>query len=866
VARELKVRIEIDDQQAQQKLAGTEQSLQRITKSAEDAGKKTDQFSQSTARAGTSSTQLGAAVQQAATRAGTLSTSVAAAAANTTRLGTSMQSATASVSGAQRSLDRVAAAAVEADKKWSTSQFNYQQGARASVTATAQLGAAMQQTSTQSTTLGGATGAAGTSMTRAAQASTSLSTELLKTGVQMFGLTSYVSKLATVTTDLFTRGFQFEPVRQSFTRLADSVGQDSDRMLDAMREGTRGLVKDLELMQSANKAVLLGLPVTTEEMGKLSTAATTLGRAMGLTATQALDNLITALGRSSPLILDNLGITVNASEANEKFARSLGKVASDLTETERKMAFYREAMEKIDQRTQQLGPNTLSMSEQIKRAWTEATSSIEDGISKLDKNLPYLLEDLWSGGPIGPLIGARGTQRSIQDQEREAMAAAMASMPKVGSAFENMGSGLATSTAGANAALAAFDKLNGTTEEMAKRFDKSAAAAEKHATALKSMSDQFTGKKLAEEVKLFTQAFDDAAKKGGIHQSQVESMVDTIDKFILAGAKVPDHIMSWFSEQTLGVLETGSSAIDRVAQSFKHVAQEVVKLETDTAGFLRQFPLIVSNVKPPPFEPWMRWGNNFANLLNDIQGKFDSLGSKLTTTIQGWISGPVGAALGGFGKAVTGALGNMLTSGLASLVNMGAQMVWNGLKALGGAIASAFGANATKGDREGFAKSMGFGGKNPLGELYDHLRGLGPEGERLAIIGSQVVGKNDKEGNQMWMQEVAAFLSRSGFSAFDQRFGTNPFGGNRSADWSGGGMVDPGGLLPPSDGMEELHGLTPPPQQNPAQQTFNITINNNIEAWDGQSVGDWLRNGGDRVLVQGIREKLADEYRAIGWA
>ena len=48
---------------------------------------------------------------------------------------------------------------------------------------------------------------------------------------------------------------------------------------------------------------------------------------MGQDATKSLDDLITALGRSSPMILDNLGLSVKLGEANEKYAQKLGKTA-----------------------------------------------------------------------------------------------------------------------------------------------------------------------------------------------------------------------------------------------------------------------------------------------------------------------------------------------------------------------------------------------------------------------------------------------------------------------------------------------------------------------------------------------------------
>ena len=54
---------------------------------------------------------------------------------------------------------------------------------------------------------------------------------------------------------------QSRVLETSFDRLAKSVGQNSNDILNAMRRGMGGAVKDMELMQRANQAILLGLPV-----------------------------------------------------------------------------------------------------------------------------------------------------------------------------------------------------------------------------------------------------------------------------------------------------------------------------------------------------------------------------------------------------------------------------------------------------------------------------------------------------------------------------------------------------------------------------------------------------------------------------
>jgi hypothetical protein len=67
------------------------------------------------------------------------------------------------------------------------------------------------------------------------------------------------------------------------------------------------------------------------------------------------------------------------------------------------------------------------------------------------------------------------------------------------------------------------------------------------------------------------------------------------------------------------------------------------------------------------------------------------------------------------------------------------------------------GANTTKQGRQDFAKQMGF---ESLDNLYNKLRSLGAEGEKLANIGLNVIGKKDKAANEKWMKDVTAFFDR----------------------------------------------------------------------------------------------------------
>lgn len=208
--------------------------------------------------------------------------------------------------------------------------------------------------------------------------------------------TSGVSMLTAAVGDMVDKGTRLPAIEQGFERLAIGIGVNSQDMLQSLQTATKGMVSNLELMQSTNKAVLLGLPVTAESMGELASAATALGRAMGMDATKSLDDLITALGRSSPMILDNLGLSVKLGDANEAMALKLGKSASELTEAEKKMAFYEAAMEAARKKTAELGDQTKTFGEIATTVWTSVSNKGVSAVGDLNVGLGRILSNMES--------------------------------------------------------------------------------------------------------------------------------------------------------------------------------------------------------------------------------------------------------------------------------------------------------------------------------------------------------------------------------------------------------------------------------------------------------------------------------------
>ena len=128
-------------------------------------------------------------------------------------------------------------------------------------------------------------------------------------------------------------GAQVDRLRTSFEGLA---GADATPMLQRLRQASQGTVDDMNLMLSANKTMMLGVTQNADEMARLVEVAAVRGRAMGLSTQQAFNDIVTGIGRMSPLILDNLGILTGGQRGMEDYAKSIGKTAEALTDLEKR--------------------------------------------------------------------------------------------------------------------------------------------------------------------------------------------------------------------------------------------------------------------------------------------------------------------------------------------------------------------------------------------------------------------------------------------------------------------------------------------------------------------------------------------------
>lgn len=112
--------------------------------------------------------------------------------------------------------------------------------------------------------------------------------------------------------ELAKQGSQLKEARSSFDDYTRSVGASSDQIISKLKQASGGTIDDMSLIITASKSMSLGVTQDADKMGNLLLIARNKARLFGMDTTQAFNDIVTGIGRASPLILDNLGIRIPA--------------------------------------------------------------------------------------------------------------------------------------------------------------------------------------------------------------------------------------------------------------------------------------------------------------------------------------------------------------------------------------------------------------------------------------------------------------------------------------------------------------------------------------------------------------------------
>jgi hypothetical protein len=178
-----------------------------------------------------------------------------------------------------------------------------------------------------------------------------------------------------------------QDMSRAFTTLS-GTGENASIAVNKISRAVKGTMSQMDLFKQANNAMILGVTRNTDEMSEMFQIAQTLGAALGVDTAHAVESLITGIGRQSRLMLDNIGIIVKSEEAYESYAKELGVTKDELTDAQKKQAFFTAAMESARTKAAELGNQQLTARDQF----NQFNATMEDFTNFIgDKTTPVVL-------------------------------------------------------------------------------------------------------------------------------------------------------------------------------------------------------------------------------------------------------------------------------------------------------------------------------------------------------------------------------------------------------------------------------------------------------------------------------------------
>ena len=158
-----------------------------------------------------------------------------------------------------------------------------------------------------------------------------------------------------------------EAMSVAFDTLSGGVG-NAQIALGQLSKAVGGTMSKMDLLQSSNNALILGVAKSSHEMNTMFGVAVKLGRAVGRTAKDSVDSLVTGIGRQSRMMLDNIGIIMDTEKAYASYAAKLGVTVESLNDTERRQAFLNATLEAAKEKADMLGDSVETLQSRLESA------------------------------------------------------------------------------------------------------------------------------------------------------------------------------------------------------------------------------------------------------------------------------------------------------------------------------------------------------------------------------------------------------------------------------------------------------------------------------------------------------------------
>jgi hypothetical protein len=208
------------------------------------------------------------------------------------------------------------------------------------------------------------------------QANGMLYGNMMTKAAELFG--SYAQGFKDSVKELIDGGLEMAETADGVTKAFKDMDQPD--LLENLRKATKGTVNDVQLMTAAVQAKDFRIPL--EDLGKYLQFAQLKAQQTGQSVDYMTNSIVTGLGRKSPLILDNLGISAAEISEKTKETGDFMKAVAEIVDTQLAEAgeTYISAADRAAQKTVELQNAQKALGDEIlplKEQWDDAYADMQ---------------------------------------------------------------------------------------------------------------------------------------------------------------------------------------------------------------------------------------------------------------------------------------------------------------------------------------------------------------------------------------------------------------------------------------------------------------------------------------------------------
>lgn len=190
----------------------------------------------------------------------------------------------------------------------------------------------------------------------------------------------------------FYEGAKLSEQAAALHNYAAAWGTSANEITSSIRNVSGGIVSLGEATNMANKALMLG--ISPEAIKSYTELSRVIARSTGEDFEKTYEKLITGSARASEKMIASTGIWVSATQANIKYAESLGVSVDGLTDFEKHQAYAKEVISQTNEVMKTQGDIALTNREKIDKAGAVITGWVEhfkERMSNAIINLPIAI-------------------------------------------------------------------------------------------------------------------------------------------------------------------------------------------------------------------------------------------------------------------------------------------------------------------------------------------------------------------------------------------------------------------------------------------------------------------------------------------